>query len=106
MHVQAVLSAAGHSVIKTAPTFNRALEIAEVRRPDLAIVDYNLGGGMDGVMLAGHLRRLGVKVPYITGYGHEVRLIDRTAVTSANPYNADMLMRAIQRVIASASDEN
>jgi hypothetical protein len=72
----------------------------------IAIVDYDLGGGLDSVMLARHLRRLGVKVPYMTGYGHEVRLIDRTVVTIANPYNADMLMRAIQRVITSASDEN
>lgn len=106
MDLQAVLHRAGHSVIGTAPTFDRALQIATARRPDVAVVDYRLGGQMDGVMIARHLRRLGAKVVYVTGYASEVRLIDPAATIVSKPYQPEALLRAVQQAAAADGDSN
>lgn len=97
-----VLEGAGHNVVGTAKRFDRAVELAEATRPDLALVDYRLDCGIDGVVVARHLRRLGVKVIYVTGDAQEVRLVDGLAVIVAKPCTPEALLSAVKTVIASA----
>lgn len=101
MDVQAVLNEAGHSVIGTAPSHDRAIQIATASRPDIALVDFNLRSTRDGVVAARHLRRLGVKVVYLTGFAREVRLIDPNAVIVSKPYTPEAVLRAVEQVEAS-----
>jgi hypothetical protein len=60
------LTKAGHVVVGRAPRFEDAVEIAAVRPPEIALVDYRLKGPRDGVAVAEHLRKLGTHIIYVT----------------------------------------
>ena len=63
-----VLEEAGHEVLGPALGVEEALAIAREGRPDLALVDINLAGGVEGVELARVLQReLGVRSLFVSG---------------------------------------
>jgi two-component system, response regulator PdtaR len=100
--LQQVLSRAGHDVIGLARSLDKALHLAETAKPDLALVDYRLDGREDGIMVARHLRQHGIKVIYVTASADEVRLIDGTTEIIPKPFDPTELLKAVERVIASA----
>jgi two-component system, response regulator PdtaR len=102
MDEQAVLIQAGHTVIGTVSTYERAVQIASEHRPDVALVDYRLESTRDGVTVARHLRRLGTKVIYVTGFISDVRLVDPTAEILPKPFSPEALLHAVEQL---ASDE-
>jgi DNA-binding response OmpR family regulator len=104
--LQQVLSRAGHDVVGLAPSFDKALCLAEIAKPHLALVDYRLDGREDGVMVARHLRRRGTKVIYVTASADEVRLIDGKTEIIPKPFDPDDLLEAIERVITSAQSRD
>jgi len=62
-----VLKNAGYRVA-TAATAKDALSSAAAERPDVALVDLNLGDGMTGAAVANQLRKLDCAIVVCTGY--------------------------------------
>ena len=61
-----LLSDMGYKVIGPAYTAEKALELSYRQMPDLALIDIDLGGIIDGVSVAAELAPLGVPVIFIT----------------------------------------
>ena len=66
--INASLTARGYVVVGGADSGEEALALAQEHRPDLVLMDIQLGGEWDGVDAAQALRdRLGISVLYLTG---------------------------------------
>lgn len=57
MQLEDLVQKLGHSVVGCAASHAQALAIVEANRPDLALMDINLGRGGDGIEVALELRR-------------------------------------------------
>lgn len=69
--IRAILESGGHEVIGPCRDAAKALRRAVRERPDLAVVDFNLAGGEDGLSLARKLRDLhAVPSLVVSGYAH------------------------------------
>jgi len=74
--MKAVLRHCGHEIVGPVRTAAKALRLVErdhllLVRPDLALVDYHLAGGDNGISLVRALREgYGVPSLIVTGYGH------------------------------------
>ena len=80
------LSEAGYEVIGTAATGEEALRIADQIQPDLALLDVNLAGAMDGTDTARALQEMhGTPVLYLTAYSDD-RTIERMKPTKPRGY--------------------
>lgn len=55
--LKAALSAQGLDIVHDSATVKNALEFAKNYRPDIAVLDYNLGKGPNGIDLANQLRK-------------------------------------------------
>ena len=90
---------AGHTVCDFAPTAERALQLAEAARPDLALVDINLQDGRgSGVGLARELRqRLGIPSIFVTGQTSEALRNRDAALGYVNkPYKPETILACIE----------
>lgn len=56
--VRAALEGKGLNIVYDTSTVKSALEFAKSHRPDVAVLDYNLGKGPNGIDLANQLRRI------------------------------------------------
>jgi CheY-like chemotaxis protein len=75
MDVAACLTRLGYYVIGVAESSDRALQLAGVERPHLALMDIRLTGGLDGIDTAALLRaHYGIPVVYLTGYADDTTL--------------------------------
>jgi two-component system, response regulator PdtaR len=65
----AVLDDTLYQVVGVAETGADALQLAAEARPDVALVDINLRGGMDGVELAAHVRERwpSIRLVFVSG---------------------------------------
>jgi AmiR/NasT family two-component response regulator len=71
MEIEMLVSAMGYIVVGPAASCERALELAERERPDIALMDINISGNRDGVETAGHLRsRYDLPVIFTTAYSN------------------------------------
>lgn len=69
--VEDLLETLGHEVIGIYPNGEEALG-ADIQHAELAVVDINLGSGMDGIQLATELRRRhGVPLVFCSAYSDE-----------------------------------
>jgi len=58
----------GHDVVATAATGEEAVRLCGAERPDVLVVDFRLGSGIDGVEVARRVRRTGLRVVLFTNY--------------------------------------
>jgi CheY-like chemotaxis protein len=58
----------GHTVVATAMNGEDALALVDEHRPDVLIVDYRLGRGLNGVEVAGRARGPALRVVLFTNY--------------------------------------
>lgn len=65
--VEEALAEAGHAVLGPVASVDAALALVEPEMPELALVDINLDGQMDGVDLARKLSAANVTVLFATG---------------------------------------
>ena len=93
----------GYEVCALAPTGEKAIEIAEKERPDVALMDIRLRGDMNGFVAAGEIkRRFGIPSIYMSGYAEEK--IKAGAITKnpfgflSKPVNGDELKEAIDAI--------
>jgi CheY-like chemotaxis protein len=87
----------GHEVVATALTGEDALDLCAKHEPDVAVVDYRLGPGINGVEVARRLESSPVRVVLFTNYiTHDV-IGDATKVGAAviEKGNLHALRRAI-----------
>ena len=98
MDVEASLSAAGFRVIGPVGPTAHALSRLHSQRPDLAILDPNLGGEMV-FSLFDHLERAGT--PFIILSGHSLRMVPeryRNRPFLQKPYQMPMVLRMVHDV--------
>jgi len=93
-----------HSVCAVAPSGAAAIEEATRHRPDLALIDVGLRGGMDGIETAGVLRSMGIPAIILSGEASPEALerASRAAVLDyvEKPYTLDRLRTALAKVNA------
>ncbi|MCG8617024.1 MAG: PAS domain S-box protein [Desulfobacterales bacterium] len=84
--IRQTLEDIGYEVTGIATSGEKALKLAEETRPDLALMDINLGKGMDGVEVAGLFReRYNIPVVYLTAHADNTTL-DRAKKTQPFGY--------------------
>ena len=98
MTPEAELTDAGHTVRGPASSASRALQLAALAVPDLALVDINLRDGHgQGIGLARELRqRWGVPSPFLSGQSSEAHA-NRDAALGliSKPYRPETALKAI-----------
>ncbi|GAB3022227.1 two-component system response regulator [Bowmanella dokdonensis] len=99
------LQDSGYEICAMASSEQEAFELAQAHRPDLVLMDINLGAGGDGINAA---RRIGqdlhIPVIYLTAYTSD-DLIRRTGLTApygyiVKPYNSRELKASIETALA------
>ena len=102
--IQYTLKALGYNVTGVVSTGEKAIEKAKQTRPDLALMDIRLKGGMDGIQAAEVLREeLGMPVVYLTAYADEGTL-ERAKITGPfgyilKPFNEKELFSTIEMAL-------
>lgn len=102
------LTAAGYSPVEYVPAesldVESVLEIGRRLRPDLALVDLNLGGGRSGIPLIGPLAGLGTKVVAFTASDDpldKARSLEAGAIAFLHKATAlDELLSTVERVLS------
>jgi two-component system, response regulator PdtaR len=95
--MKAVLQNVGHDVIGPLKSAAKAARLAERERPDLALIDYNLAGGENGVSLARTLKeQYGIPSLLVTGYEHRGDEARDVAIGClAKPFKPEALIDAV-----------
>lgn len=77
MNEQQIIESLGYSVTAIANTGEQAIASANEDRPDLVMMDINLGAGMDGIETATEIRlRYRIPVIFVTAHGDQ-KILDR-----------------------------
>jgi DNA-binding NarL/FixJ family response regulator len=90
----------GHEVCGHAINVASALKLAESCRPDLVLMDVNLGRGGDGIVAAQQiLERFGIRSLFVTAYGDRVTLGRTQSIDPAGvvlkPFDKQRLAQAL-----------
>ena len=84
--IRASLQELGYEVCATVATGEEAVRKAEAERPDLALVDVVLQGGMDGIEAAHFIHsRFRVPIVYLTAYADD-KMLERAKMTEPFGY--------------------
>lgn len=105
MNIESALLDAGMVVTGIASTAEKAVELGEATRPDLAVMDIRLAGKRDGVEAALELfERFGIRCVFASAhYDEATRKRAEPARPLAwipKPYQTDALVRAVHEVLA------
>jgi 1,2-diacylglycerol 3-beta-glucosyltransferase len=101
MVLRDVLEEAGYDVLDLTDRHAEALEVAKARKPDLALVNIQLGGRDDGIDLAAHLKALDIPVVFISGQVSRARTAQTVAIASLpKPYDAADMVVAVAYLLA------
>lgn len=95
------LEGAGYRVLDLTDRHAEAVEVAKACKPDLALVNIRLAGRDDGVVLAEHLKELGIPVLFISGQVSRARSAKTVAIASLpKPYDAADMVLAVAHLLA------
>ena len=108
LELEGRLQEAGHEVLGPISTVEGALELAEGKRPDLALVDINLGDGGSGIELARRLlARWGTPSLFLSGQTQEARENTDAAIGRiGKPFNAAAVLESVEIAKAIAAGES
>jgi DNA-binding response OmpR family regulator len=107
MTLRDVLQDAGYRVLDLTDRHAEAIAVAKETRPDLALVNIQLGGRDDGIALAVELKALGVPVLLISGQVSKARSADTVAIASLpKPYSALDMVDAVAYLLALMSGDH
>lgn len=74
-HLQRILIGFGYKVPQTVTTGEAAIHLAHAAKPDLALIDIQLAGNMDGIEAARYLKsNFDIPVIFLTAFAEEERL--------------------------------
>lgn len=102
-YLAALLEAGGYQVAGRAMDAETAMLIAERERPQFAIVDVSLQGGINGMTVGRELaQRYGTAIVFVTGHlDQAVRQVqDIEAVFVGKPFTDDEIMAGLQTAAA------
>ena len=79
--VKAALESKGLNIVFDTASVKEAIDFAQTNRPDIAVLDYNLGKGPNGIDLANQLRRFqpGIAIVLLTAFLDPAQLDKRIA---------------------------
>jgi DNA-binding NarL/FixJ family response regulator len=79
--VKAALESKGLNIVFDTASVKEAIDFAKTNRPDIAVLDYNLGKGPNGIDLANQLRRFqpGIAIVLLTAFLDPAQLDKRIA---------------------------
>ncbi len=106
MDISDMLTRLHYEVLPNALSYNGAIEIIDKQKPDLALVDINLGGEKSGIELAETLKNR-YKVPFIFITSHsDKKTVAQAASLKPNgylvkPFEQEDLFTSIEMAIAS-----
>lgn len=107
--VATLVASLGHTVVARAGAVGEAMALADDERPDLALLDLDLGEGPTGLDLAHGLRRLlpGIAIVMLTSYGDPTWMGQRREppvgaryVVKGNVSDSQVLADAIASAVA------
>ena len=95
----------GATSVHTEPSALGAIAAIEMKRPDLAILDINLGDH-DSVPIANRLNEVGVPFMFATGYGEQSQLPDqhKSRPVLQKPYTLASLSRRLGELLDISKD--
>lgn len=105
MDVEMTLQSHGYSVLGPCNSIDAAREVIRKHRPDVALLDVNLGRGETSFPLAEELHDMGVPVVFLSGYSSstvEVPDTLRGATRLMKPVRENDLLAAIDRSAAAS----
>lgn len=91
----------GYSITSTSPNYDRAIKMIKEEKPDLLLIDVNLGGGKDGIDLAIYVREnYLIPIIFLTA-NSDAATVDRAKKVKPNsylvkPFNKNDLFTAIE----------
>ncbi|HEX8481164.1 MAG TPA: response regulator [Allosphingosinicella sp.] len=100
--LQSLLEDLGHEVVEVVASGEAALAAAAAHRPELILMDINLGRGLDGIEAAEQIRADGpVTVIFVSAYGDQstmARIDERVpgAPLLTKPVSAKVVRQAIE----------
>jgi len=96
MEIEGMLGLAGHEAIAHADDLQGALAAADAERPDLALVDIQLGRGVSGLDIAQALKERGIPVMFATGNCPMERGRELALGCLHKPFTDNMLIAAVR----------
>jgi 1,2-diacylglycerol 3-beta-glucosyltransferase len=101
MTLRDVLTDAGHHILDLTDKYEKAIQVAEAGKPDLALVNIRLAGRDDGVGVAEQLKAMGIPVLLISGQVSRSKSADTSAIASLpKPYDAADMVVAVAYLLA------
>ena len=105
MSLRVSLERSGYEICELVSTGERAVVVAETESPDVAIMDINLAGRMDGLEAARIIcSRRKTPIVFLTGYTDDEVVESTRAVEGSvcivKPADTDEVRRAIEMVLA------
>ena len=79
--IKAALIGKGLNIVYDTPLVKEAVEFTKKNHPDIAVLDYNLGPGPNGIDLANQLKRIhpGISIVLLTAFLDPTQLKERIA---------------------------
>lgn len=95
-----ILRRLGAHNVSTEGTVEGAIDLIETERPELAILDINLGD-QNSFAIADRLQQLGIPFLFATGYGEQAQLpeIHRSRMVVQKPYTMENVARALPTLL-------
>lgn len=104
--LQNELQDAGYKILDLTDRQDEALQVAEVEKPNLALVNIGLAGGDDGIELSEHLKAVGIPVLLISGQTGRASSAKTVAIGSMpKPYHAAEMVVAVAYLLARLSGD-
>lgn len=104
-----ILRKLGYEVLPPAPNYNKALQLIEQNKPDLLLLDINLGGPKDGIDVAQFVRdNYSMPIIFLTA-NSDMLTVQRAKLVKPNaylvkPFTKEDLYSAIEIAIANFTD--
>jgi DNA-binding NtrC family response regulator len=100
MDLEKLLGEVGHRVMGPATTIAGAIQLIDAQRPDLTVVDLNLGGEMVFPLLDVLADRA---IPFVVVTGHSLDMVPalhRHRPFMQKPYDPAALLRVVHRILS------
>ena len=105
--VKLLLEREHHAIVGSVSLTSEALALAQVKRPDLALVDLTLHDGLTGADIGRRLALTGASVVFLMGTPERVPTDLRGVIAVlAKPAGDARLLRAVEAVIAAIRGED
>ncbi|MFP7674007.1 response regulator [Marivita sp. S0852] len=106
MDMELTLEARGYAVLGPCRSLSEARKVLKTNRPDLALLDVNLGRDEHSLPVALELQEMGVPIVFLTGYSPEIMDMPdplKSAKRLAKPVNEQDLMQTLEQILSTSA---